>query len=90
MTQQDEIVQTIKVLRKEVEVLTSRLRTGGTGYLHTTIDTLNSRIDELIGSAIDGQPDQVRGLADKIFIGDTEEDVYDGYIEDNGMSFPCC
>ena len=40
MTQQDEIVQTIKVLRKEVEVLTTRLRTGGTGYLHTAIDVI--------------------------------------------------
>ena len=48
MTQQDEIVQTIKVLREEVEVLTSRLRSAGTGYLHTTIDTVNDRIDELI------------------------------------------
>ena len=46
MTEQDEIVQTIKVLRKEVDVLTARLRTGGTGYLHTTIKTLYSRIDE--------------------------------------------
>jgi hypothetical protein len=81
MTQQDEIVQTIKVLRQEIEILTSRLRTGGTGYLHTAIDVINGRIDELIGSAIDGQPDQVRGLAGKIFIGDTDEDVYDGYKE---------
>ena len=52
MTQQDEIVQTIKVLREEVEVLTSRLRSAGTGYLHTAIDVINSRIDELIGAAI--------------------------------------
>ena len=81
MTQQDEIVQVIKVLRQEVEVLTTRLRSAGTGYLHTAIDVINGRIDELIGSAIDGQPDQVRGLAGKIFIGDTEEDVYDGYQE---------
>ena len=72
MTEQDEIVQTIKVLRKEVEVLTTRLRPAGTGYLHTALDVINSRIDELIGSAIDGQPDQVRGLAGKIF----DEDIY--------------
>ena len=81
MSKQDEIVQTIKVLRQEVEVLTSRLRTGGTGYLHTTIDTLNSRIDELIGEAITpyfDNPDNnlsPRKLAGKIF----DEDVYDGY-----------
>ena len=81
MTQQDEIVQTIKVLRQEIEVLTTRLRPAGTGHLITAIGVINSRIDELIGSAIDGQPDQVRGLAGKIFIGDTNEDVYDGYQE---------
>ena len=81
MTQQDEIVQTIKVLRKEVELLTTRLEPAGTGHLITAIGVINSRIDELIGSAIDGQPDQVRGLAGKIFIGDTDEDVYDGYQE---------
>ena len=81
MTEQEEIINTIKVLRKEVEVLTTRLRPAGTGHLITAIGVINSRIDELIGSAIDGQPDQVRGLAGKIFIGDTDEDVYDGYKE---------
>ena len=77
MTQQEEIVSAIRVLRKEVEILTTRLRPSGTGYLHTAIDVINGRIDELIGKAIDGQPDQVRGLAGKIF----DEDVYDGYKE---------
>ena len=67
MTEQEEIINTIKVLRKEVEVLTARLRPAGTGYLHTAIDVINGRIDELIGSAIDGQPDQVRALSSKIF-----------------------
>ena len=67
MTQQEVIINTIKVLRKEVEVLTTRLRPTGTGYLHTAIDVINSRIDELIGKAIDNEPDQVRGLAGKIF-----------------------
>ena len=81
MTKQEQIINTIKVLRQEVQVLTTRLKPAGTGYLITAIDVINSRIDELIGSAIDGQPDQVRGLAGKIFIGDTEEDVYDGYQE---------
>ena len=44
----DERIVHIKILRQEVETLTKRLRPNGTGYLHTTIDTLNSRIDELI------------------------------------------
>ncbi len=48
MTKQEEIINTIKVLRNEVEVLTTRLKPNGTGYLHTTIDTITSRIDELI------------------------------------------
>ena len=77
MTQQEEIINTIKVLRKEVEILTSRRKPAGTGYLITTIDVINKRIDELIGSAIDNEPDQVRGLAGKIF----DEDVYDGFAE---------
>ena len=77
MTQQEEIINTIKVLRKEVEVLTKRLKPAGTGYLITAIGVINDRIDELIGSAIDENPDQVRGLAGKIF----DEDVYDGYKE---------
>ena len=78
MSKQDEIVQTIKVLRKEVEVLTTRLQPHATGYLHTTIDTLNSRIDELIGEAITpyfDNPDNnlsPRKLAGKIF----DEDIY--------------
>ena len=52
MTKEEEIIQTIKVLRQEVEVLTTRLKPGGTGYLITTIDTINSRIDELMLEAI--------------------------------------
>ena len=72
MTRQEEIINTIKVLRMEVEVLTTRLRSAGTGHLHTAIGVINGRIDELIGSAIDENPDQGRDLAGKIF----EEDVY--------------
>ena len=52
MTKEEEIIQTIKVLRKEVEVLTKRVKQAGTGYLITTIDTINSRIDELMLEAI--------------------------------------
>ena len=77
MTEQEEIINTIKVLRKEVEVLTTRLRPAGTGYLITAIDVINGRIDELIGSAIDGQPDQIGDLTSKIY----GEDVYSGYQE---------
>ena len=78
MSKQDEIVQTIKVLRKEVEVLTTRLQPHATGYLHTAIDVINGRIDELIGEAITpyfDNPDNnlsPRKLAGKIF----DEDVY--------------
>ena len=44
----DERINTIKVLRNEVEFLTLRIRERGTGHLHTTIGVLNERIDELI------------------------------------------
>ena len=44
----DERINTIKVLREEVEVLTKRLKPAGTGHLHTAIGVINSRIDELI------------------------------------------
>jgi hypothetical protein len=44
----DERINVIKVLRKEVEVLTLRVRERGTGHLHTAIGVLNDRIDELI------------------------------------------
>ena len=83
MAKQDEIVQTISVRRKEVEILTKRLRPAGTGYLHTAIDVINGRIDELIGEAITPYFDNPnnnlspRKLAGKIF----DEDVYDGYKE---------
>jgi len=52
MTNQDELVQTIKVLRQEVEVLTTRLRPVGTGHLHTAIGVINGHIDELIEEAV--------------------------------------
>ena len=83
MTQQEEIIDAIKVLRKEVEVLTTRLLPAGTWYLHTAIDVINGRIDELIGEAITPYFDNPnnnlspRKLAGKIF----DEDVYDGYKE---------
>jgi hypothetical protein len=67
MSKEDELVETIKVLRQEVEVLTTRLRPGGTGYLHTAIDVINGRIDELIGKAVAPYFEK--------------EDVNDGYKE---------
>ena len=67
MNRQEEIINTIKVLRKEVEVLTSRIKQQGTGYLHTTIDTITSRIDELIEE-----------VTAPYF---EDEDVYDGFEE---------
>ena len=48
MTKQEEILNTIRVLRGELNVLASRLRPNGTGYLHTAIDVIQSRVDELI------------------------------------------
>ena len=38
---------TIKVLKEQVEVFTSRLEPHDTGHLHTTISTLTHRILEL-------------------------------------------
>ena len=55
MNNQEEIINTIKVLRKEVEVLTSRTRDRGTGHLHTAIGVINSRIDELIEEGMYGK-----------------------------------
>ena len=38
---------TIKVLKEQVKVFTSRLEPHDTGHLHTTISTLTHRITEL-------------------------------------------
>jgi len=48
MINKKETIETIKVLRKEVEVLTTRLEPHDTGHLHTAINVINSRIDELL------------------------------------------
>ena len=53
MVNKKEIVEVIKVLRKEVEILTSRLEPHDTGHLHTAISVLNSRIDEMLLQAIE-------------------------------------
>jgi hypothetical protein len=67
MNRQEEIINTIKVLRKEVKVLTERTRDRGTGHLHTTIGVITSRIDELIEE-----------VTAPYF---EDEDVYDGFEE---------
>ena len=58
----DERINTIKVLRNEVEFLTLRIRERGTGHLHTTIGVLNKRIDELIKN---GMIDKSIGMKEK-------------------------
>ena len=55
MAKKEEIIDTIKALRNEVEVLTSRTRDRGTGHLHTAIGVINSRIDELIEEGMYGK-----------------------------------
>jgi len=39
--------ETIRILTQEVNILTSRLKSAGTGYLITAIDVINGRIGEL-------------------------------------------
>ena len=66
-TKQDEIINTIKVLKGEVKVLTERTRDRGTGHLYTTLDVINKRIEELIEE-----------VTAPYF---EDEDVYDGFEE---------
>ena len=93
MARQEEIINAIKVLRQEVEVLTTRLKPAGTGHLHTAIGVINKRIDELIKEVTapfwkdeDGDigrlPGQTRASHLRSIEGAFEqEDVYDGYQE---------
>ena len=48
MINKKESIKTIKILRKEVEILTTRLEPHDTGHLHTAISVINSRIDEMM------------------------------------------
>ena len=48
MINKKEIIETIKILRKEVEILTMRIKSQGTGHLYTAIGVINSRIDEML------------------------------------------
>ena len=67
MNRQEEIINTIKVLRKEVDILTKRTEDRGTGHLHTAIGVINKRIEELIEE-----------VTAPYF---EDEDVYDGFEE---------
>ena len=80
MTEQ-ELTQTIKVLRKEVEVLTSRTKDKGTGHLHTALDVINGRIDELMQEALYRQSELTDSLKDinGNLDANLNADVYDGY-----------
>ena len=42
------INMTIKVLKEQVAIFTSRLEPHDTGHLHTAISVINSRIDEMM------------------------------------------
>ena len=92
MTKQEEILNTIRVLRGELNVLSSRLRPNGTGYLHTAIDVIQSRVDELIEEVtapywkdeegdIGRLPGQTRFSHLRSIEDAYEEDVYDGFEE---------
>ena len=92
MTKQEEILNTIRVLRGELNVLSSRLRPNGTGYLHTAIDVIQSRVDELIEEVtapywkdeegdIGRLPGQTRSSHLRSIEDAYEEDVYDGFEE---------
>ena len=47
-TKQEEIINTIRVLRGEVEILTERVKEHATGHIITAIGVINGRIEELI------------------------------------------
>ena len=60
----EEIINRTKVLRKEVEVLTSRLRPAGTGHIITAIGVINGRIDELLELGMYGPASSERVMQD--------------------------
>ena len=92
MSKQEDILNTIRVLRGEIEVLTSRLRPAGTGILHTAISVLSSRVEELIDEVtapywkdeegdIGRLPGQTKSSHLRSVEDAYEEDVYDGFAE---------
>ena len=80
MTEQ-ELTQTIKVLKNEVEILKGRLEPNATGYIHTALDVINGRIDELIQEALYRQSELTDSLKDinGNLDANLNADVYDGY-----------
>ena len=48
MSKQEEIINHIRVLRGELEILSSRLKPHGTGYIYTALGVIQSRIEELV------------------------------------------
>ena len=53
---------TIKVLKEQVKVFTSRLEPHDTGHLHTTISTLTHRITELQNEKETGRKTGEKGM----------------------------
>jgi hypothetical protein len=43
---QDEAIMHMQVLRREIEILKSRLQPEDTGHIHTTISVLEQRLNE--------------------------------------------
>ena len=46
----DELVNTIRVLQKEIGILQERIQPTATGHLHTTIGVLEDRVEELVNA----------------------------------------
>ena len=53
---------TIKILKEQVKVFTSRLEPHDTGHLHTTISTLTHRITELQNEKETGRKTREEGM----------------------------
>ena len=53
---------TIKVLKEQIKVFTSRLEPHDTGHLHTTISTLTHRITELQNEKETGRQTREEGM----------------------------
>ena len=53
---------TIKILKEQVKVFTSRLEPHDTGHLHTTISTLTHRITELQNEKETGRQTREEGM----------------------------
>ena len=93
MTKQEEIINTIRVLKGELKVHQSRLKPAGKGHLHTAIGVITSRIDELIEEVTapywkdeDGDIGRLPGQTRESHLRSVEgafeqEDVYDGFEE---------